>query len=75
VPRGFESPLHERLVDDYFHPLKRLLHGRGDKDRIPNLAFNRFTSAFLYGSYDGEVVFIEPMATKGSKKLLWSDEP
>ncbi len=37
------------------------------KDCVPNLAFNRFTSTFLYRSYDEEVVFIEPMATEGSK--------
>jgi len=42
-------------------------HGRRDKDCAPNLAFNRFTSTFLDGSYDEEVIFIEPMATEGSK--------
>jgi hypothetical protein len=47
---------------------KMTFHGRGDEDCVPNLAFNRFTSTFPYGSYDGEVVFIEPMATKGSKE-------
>jgi hypothetical protein len=38
--------------------------GRRDKDCVPDLAFNRFTSTFLYGSYDEEVVFIEPIATE-----------
>jgi hypothetical protein len=52
------------------HDLVALRRSRssGDEDCVPNLAFNRFTSTFPYGSYDGEVVFIEPMATKGSKE-------
>ena len=48
-------------------PQKMTSHGRRDKDCVPNLAFNRFTSTFLDGSSDEEVVFIEPMATEGSK--------
>ncbi len=68
---GAEDPKMEIIPDakylpaDYFHiPGGVPMMGKHWVDKLaPELASQPFTTTFLYGSYDGEVTFMEPMIT------------